>query len=331
MVTTSTLRAARQAPLPFENAILYENYPTTRIAYISPNENTPRKKRLPFAPDASDKERLIRVLVQYQHSCDNHTLNIHDKDRHTMASQVLCGDLSASWEMTIAAATNTDDADFVSNARAFLTKYMPSNAFHVQEQYMCEITKPFDNDCFHAASRLRLINNISIYLPGSGGSKLFQDETSLKCAFYRMMPTEWQMKFDETGNVLQDPNYDLNRIMQFMENLRLSSFQRYDYAIQGNVDFPCDDRYQPYPPRFQDGDGVHQYTGCNEYFEQDSCNQAVSHGYNNQTNAYIGSRDAQYVQSFDECSDYNHFDQYDHCDEYNQYDPYNNHDFSMGC
>ena len=347
MIPISKFRAVNQAPLPFEAAIRYEDYPTTRIAYTPPNEITPRKKRLPFAPDASDKERLIRVLVGYERSCDASSLHIHDEDRHTMASQVLCGDLSSSWEMTIADAPNTNDAHFVTNARAFLKKYMLPNAFHIQEQYLRQITKPVDMDCFEAASRLRLINKLSVYLPGSGGKKLFRDDASLKSSFYRIMPSEWQTKFDSTGSDLYHSDYNFNKLVNFMETTRLhdstvqGNKRLYDNSVQENKrrkrDYPqYHDHYQPHQEGFQD----------NGYDTQNNSNGHDNHYHNHaDPNGYYNAHyhNDRYNQSFDQHGQYDRYNQsldhhgqnegnytssnqYGQHDRYSPYDRYDHHD-----
>ncbi len=339
MMPISKFRAAILAPLPFEAATRYEDYPTTRIAYTPHNERTPRTKRLPFAPDASDKERLIRVLVGYERSCDVSSLHIHDDDRHTMASQVLCGDLSISWEMTIANAAKTIDTYFVTNARVFLKNYMPPDAFLIQEQYLCQITKPFAMDCFEAANRLRLINKLSVYLPGSGGNKLFEDDASLKSAYYRIMPADWQMKFDATGKDLHHSDYNLNNLVIFMESLRL-----HGNAVQGNKRLydnsgqenkrrkrgppPPHDYYQPYETGFTDYDYDNQANTSNSYFDNHYHNQeADPNGSFHHNDRYIQSFDQheQYNQSYD-----NQYGRYDQHDRYHQYNPYDRYDHNNG-
>jgi hypothetical protein len=98
---------------------------------------------------------------------------------------------------------------------------LPSNSFFIQQEYFHGASKPFDLTCFAANSRLKLLNTLSAYLPGSGGLKCFETKTTFKNAYYRLMLSAWQFKFDSTGNRLDNDNYTIDDLVQFMEQQRL--------------------------------------------------------------------------------------------------------------
>eukprot|EP00536_Pseudo-nitzschia_multiseries_P014618 jgi/Psemu1/39475/gm1.39475_g len=82
-------------------------------------------------------------------------------------------------------------------------------------------TKTYHMNCFAAAGHIRLINILSVHLPGSGGMKLFPTKTTMKNAFFHLMLPSWQLKFNETGNQLDDAAYPLHRLVAFIEQQRL--------------------------------------------------------------------------------------------------------------
>lgn len=315
--TMSGIARYRQPPLPLKADLLYENYPTTRVTYTFATEgrgergaiSVTRKQELPFAPDASDKERLIRVLHEYNEACSDSLLHIHDRDRHTKAREVLRGDLKASWENTIMDVAATSDADFVTNVRSFLAFHMPSNAFLIQQEYLRQATKPYAMDCFTTANRLRLINTISIYLPGSGGTQLFPSATSIKNAFYGLMLPQWQLAFDSTCNQLDDDDYTLQKLISFMEHHRLyHNTTREDRHRQRQEN--CFQPYPSYPPRpivGYDGGFEACHDQYQEYYQQEISNQNYesygqyddSHGHPMESNDYSYGQETDYDYAYD--------------------------------
>ena len=125
-------------------------------------------------------------------------------------------------------------------------------------------SKPFTMSCYELASQLRLLNTLSIYLPGSGGSLLYPDDTTMKNAFYCLMLPQWRLNFDDSGNQLDNTNYTINRLISYMEQQHLhynaqeelkkrqQPHKRPPYRNPPAMNrfnnfqlFPCN--YQPYP------------------------------------------------------------------------------------
>lgn len=234
MSAIAKLQATKQPPLPLKAEHRFQDYPTVRIVHkltAAANGGTAelRKQDVPFCPDPSDKERLIVTLHSFVKACDDNRLKLKDAARHDRAKEVLGLDLQERWELMVAAAgAAVQDADFVKNTRTFLMAFLPPNAFNIQKKYLDQASKPFNMDCYTACSRLRTLNNISVYLPGSNGRKLFDDDASFKGAFYNLMLPEWQLRFDATGNTTDDPAYTIERLTTFMEQQRL----HYDAAME---------------------------------------------------------------------------------------------------
>lgn len=102
--------AAKQPPFTLHPTLLFEEYPTTRLvntwhvpavpAQVGPPpveardaHDITRKYDVPFCPDQSDKERVVRTLHEYTRICDDHHLHLHNGDRYDKVSDVIGGDL----------------------------------------------------------------------------------------------------------------------------------------------------------------------------------------------------------------------------------------------
>eukprot|EP00536_Pseudo-nitzschia_multiseries_P017088 jgi/Psemu1/49250/gm1.49250_g len=111
---------------------------------------------------------------------------------------------------------------YAKNIRNFLALFLPSKVFLVQQECMLHATKPHHLNCFAAAGRLCLINILSVHLPGSNRQQfLYHDKTSMKNVFYPLMFPAWQLKFNKTGNQLEDNLYPFQRLVAFMEQQHL--------------------------------------------------------------------------------------------------------------
>ena len=225
MAAIPKLQATKEPPILLDEVLRLEDYTTTRVTntYSIEGDIINKKQDLPFCPDATNVERLIRVLDTWNNACCPEILNISGEARHKRAREVLRGDVQATWDEHIKniLPTNQENASFIKNCRSFLLNFLPSNSFLVQEEYFYNTTTSFNLSCFATASRLRLINNLTVYLPGSGGQKLYNTETAMKNAFYKLMHPNWQLQFTNTGHDLSDSNYTLQKLVSFMEQQRL--------------------------------------------------------------------------------------------------------------
>ena len=277
MAAVAKLRASKQPPYSIKTNVLYEDYPTTAVYNVvnvttgtAPNATTKtvnRKQVLPFSPDSSNIERLVRCFHDFKQASNKQLLDLQDLELHTKARKILGGKLKLTWDSIVASATTaskTATADFPNNVQQFLLAYMPSNAFNIQRDYMVLASKPFTMSCYELASQLRLLNTLSIYLPGSGGSLLYPDDTTMKNAFYCLMLPQWRLNFDDSGNQLDNTNYTINRLISYMEQQHLhynaqeelkkrqQPHKRPPYRNPPAMNrfnnfqlFPCN--YQPYP------------------------------------------------------------------------------------
>ena len=287
MAAVAQLRATQAPPIPLKAFELYENYPTVRISHTSIDANkvsTTKKQDLVYAPDASNKERLLRSIVDYERKSDKLVLNIQDDDRHTKLMEILGGHMQLMWETHVKNCASKTNTDFRSNVRDFLLNYLPSNAFHIQKEYLSRASKPFHMDCFDLASRLQLINEISVLLPGSSGKKLYNDSNELKTAMYRLMLPTWQLAFEATGLLIDDTSMTMQRLAQFFETQRLhhnaaADARRRQNQQGNNRGFRGNPRSRPYQP--QNGYNGYRPPRINAYGNN---NAYGGRGYNPQGN-----------------------------------------------
>ena len=247
MSAVAAVVASRQPSIFLKPTLTYEEYSTVRISHSwdedvgaagNPRWTTrTRKADVPFAPDASDKERLLRVVHEYNDAIAASRLHfttgadIYDNFRLTLG-----GDLRTTWDQVVTELLQTQvpdgagghnpwtktAANFITDGVSkFLRRFFPSNSFLIQGEYMRLVMKPKVLDVYAVSGRARLINTLSRYLPGSGGNKLYNTPLEEKNAFFRMMLPAWQLKFTESGQELDDPNYTYDRLVQFMANQQL--------------------------------------------------------------------------------------------------------------
>ena len=55
---------------------------------------------------------------------------------HTKAFDIIDGNLRVIWKAIFQTATDKTSKNFVTNIRAFLAKFPPSNAFLIQQEYI---------------------------------------------------------------------------------------------------------------------------------------------------------------------------------------------------
>ena len=110
MSAVAKLRATKQPPFQLKPSLLFEDYPTIAVcnqvqiaaATASTNAVTQNRKQvLPFCPDSSDKERLVRCFNEFLDACDDGLLSLKDEKLHLKAREVLGGDLKSTWSQVV--------------------------------------------------------------------------------------------------------------------------------------------------------------------------------------------------------------------------------------
>ena len=229
MSTVAKLQALKTPVILLATNIPFSEYPTTHVAHthnagtLADHRDLTNKLDLPFCPDSSDKERLLRTIHEFQDGCIDARLHVATTHRYTLIREVLGGDLRTTWDTYVATIADADrnDANWPTHMRTYLRNFLPANAFLLQGEYLNQPIKPKAMDCYTLNSRLGLMNTLSILLLGSGGNQLLPDTLSRKNTFFKLMLAEWQLKLTSNGIVLDDANYTINQLVDFMEQQRI--------------------------------------------------------------------------------------------------------------
>ena len=229
MSAVAKLQALKTPVIPLVTNIPFSEYPTMHVAHtynagtLANRHDVTNKLDLPFCPDSSDKERLWRTIHEFQDGCIDARLHESIAHHYTLIREVLGGNLRTTWDTYVATIADADhnDANWPTHIRTYLRNFLPTNAFLLQGEYLNQSIKPKAMDCYTLNNRLGLMNTLSVLLPGSGGNQLLPDTLSCKNTFLKLMLTKWQLKLTSNGIVLDDANYTINQLVDFMEQQRI--------------------------------------------------------------------------------------------------------------
>ena len=278
MASLVAARAQRAPPFQLKPIKRSTDYPTVRIFHTFDASTTQgttnmvtRKVDTFYCEDASDKEHFIRTIHEYIDACGANRLNAMDADHWELFRQCMGGDLRITLDevrnsITSATGYTTTTASFRSDlVPQFVARFIPTNSFLTQKEYMQAQIKPYNMDVFTMSNRFRLINELSAYLPGSGNNKMFPDAFDQKLAFFRLMLEDWQLAFANSGNLLENNAYSYNELVQYMANQeafynaknqrkrRNQQVQDYPYSRPHNGPYSDYQVQRPYN---------YQYPGC---------------------------------------------------------------------
>lgn len=215
----------KQPPFTLQPTILYEEYSTTRLTneFDDAGNRVTRKYEVPFCPDQSDKERVVRTIHEFLYACDDARLHVAIADRYTKLTEVLGGDLRVTWNDILNGIDAADRtvANFPAHIRLLTSKILPNDSYTLLDDYLRTAKKPYSMDCYTVSGRLTLLNALSAYLPGSNGAVLFPDAVSRKRAFFRLMLPEWQLAFNGSGHTLDDAAYSYDQLVEYMDQQRI--------------------------------------------------------------------------------------------------------------
>ena len=192
-------------------------------------EDVYKKIYLPVAPDSSNKEIMCYVLDQFQDASHSDRLNLDGVQLYSKFRSVLGGDLKMAFQSISERRTTAADktaANFLADVQTMFANIMAPTAFEDQLEYIRSVTKPFNMTCEELGARLRIINVLSRFLTGNNGrAALFETETLLKRAYFRMMPSAWKVEFAKGGRNLDEATFLLVDLIRYMSVQELISKQ----------------------------------------------------------------------------------------------------------
>ena len=134
MSAVAKLQALKTPVIPLVTNILFSEYPTTRVAHIynagtlADCRNVTNKLYLPFCPDSSDKDRLLRTIHEFQDGCIDARFHVSITHRYTLIREVLGGDLRTTWDTYVATIADADRNDANCPTTLTVELFQPSRA-----------------------------------------------------------------------------------------------------------------------------------------------------------------------------------------------------------
>ena len=156
MSAVAKLQALKPPVIPLVANVPFSEYPTTRVVHthnagtVAACHDVTNKLDLPFCPDSSNKERLLRTIHEFQDSCIDARLHVATTHHYTLIREVLGGDLRTTWDTYVATIADADrnDDNWPTHVRTYLRNFLPANAFLLQGEYLNQSIKPKAMDCY---------------------------------------------------------------------------------------------------------------------------------------------------------------------------------------
>ena len=126
------------------------------------------KVYLPVASDPSQKELFIYVIDQFVDAMADERLHLNNiETRYNKFRQVVDGTLRIDWQaISDERDAKTDDTFWRDILRLINLYFSPSSRLD-QEEYLKHTKKPYDMTVNEVSARLKVVNRLSRYLPGS--------------------------------------------------------------------------------------------------------------------------------------------------------------------
>lgn len=213
----------REPIIPVQRTFNYEDVTTVKLenrwlTTANGTDYTYAKAYLPSISDVENKELLLYVIDQFYHHCSDNRLRLNTGDLcYSKFSEVLGSDLKIIWQELADNRDPKSNDTFIIDTANFILTYLSETSFADQREYLRGVTKPYNMSCEVLTSRLRVINNLSVFLPGCVNRvTLYPDEFSLKRAYFQMMPMPWHIKFVENRQPMDSAAFTLVHLTRFM-------------------------------------------------------------------------------------------------------------------
>ena len=237
----STAAVTLKAPIiPIQSLLHYEELTTVKVEnrWMDGIQQKSFKIQLPLIASAENKELLVYALDQFVDALDASRLNVTDPPaKYAKIRLIFGGDIALEWQRLMReriaglpnGAADLTDVHFTTDLNNLVCIYLGPTSFEDQREYLNTTVKPFNMSCEVLASRLRVVNTLSRYLPGSNNTTIAPNATAMKRLYYKMMPNSWKLEFAKSTRTLDDATYtliDLSRFMAVHEAISKSSNKR---------------------------------------------------------------------------------------------------------
>ncbi|KAG7369760.1 hypothetical protein IV203_027506 [Nitzschia inconspicua] len=187
-----------------------------------------------------DRESILRLVKDFQEVASVNQLHLSTGPlRFAFFPKCLAPNMKDEWDVVIDGKPQTSLEHFNQCIKDYVKEYFASTDLADQKNYLLRTKKPYKTSCTELSSRLRYINSLMRWMPGSNGQNPLSED-DVKTIFYSMMPEQWKIVFANTGKDLTEETTtlkDLTRIFQTQEDfskkkrsLEESSSQRGNHA-----------------------------------------------------------------------------------------------------
>ena len=207
-----------------------------------------REATIPFV-DKESKELLLRAFQEFDDAATAERLSLTAGPvKFTKFREILGIEYRTDWDNCVALQANRTIATFNAARTEFIGLLFKDTDYINQKEYLSRARKPRSMDINELVQRLRVINSLMAYLPGSGGNPAYTDQ-ELKVLFFQMMPSDWKLAYLKTARPITDATYtclDMARYMRIHESaaaaLQRQAAQRPRGQVRGGPNRGRNDR-----------------------------------------------------------------------------------------
>jgi hypothetical protein len=168
---------------------------------------------------------MMNSIIEFEDTCAAGRLNLSTGEKIYSRFLELLGEVfRAKWDNTCPGKANSV-AGFHKTLNEFISFHFSNTDLIDQKNMMlAKARKLFKYTVEVLCSRLRHLNKPMSKLPGGNNMPPY-DKRALKIEFFKMMPSDWQISFNNAGLDITDDAYTLQRLVRFMTVYIASSSQ----------------------------------------------------------------------------------------------------------
>jgi len=219
----------RKPILPVVSDVDYNQIPMVKLTNTwtttasSVTTNHSNKMEVPYCPDSTNIELLLHTISRFNRAKISSHLNLTVSPSRLYSKFSLCvgGDVLLRFEelkdAALANNTNASSDNFNGCINDLIGTYVKDSARQDQLEYMRSFKKTKKNiSCLDLASRLRVINNLSIHFPPAATTTgILPDDASLKRMFFTMMPDTWRVNIVKNGIDIDAATYSFTTLIRY--------------------------------------------------------------------------------------------------------------------
>ena len=172
-----------------------------------------------FMAHDSDVETLLRLMFDFEIATNNSNLALSDAKKFIEFRKCTNFIVRDKYDAALLDRPGRDNVSFGLIMNDLISAFCPNTSCADQKRYVDNFQKPFRMTVMDCCNRLETANRLSSKLPGSGGVTCYSTEArhpQLKIAFFNMMPRAWKLKFASSTNNINERDYEMENLRDFM-------------------------------------------------------------------------------------------------------------------